>query len=371
MLTIDQLQRLIADVQNNCNISDARDHGIYTMCTMVLKLRNLYKWEKGIQPWNEPEPAELLDWIECKENYWETISTAEFSPVSVNGKSFQPEDSVGINSAIKDERLHYGCGFGRSLKSVFFLAQVKEVRTIGKVPVVILGKEMATDMAFPFAMAQENVVYIRKEPLRFFLWDQIQELRGSCRVPLHHALGLYGLLTKGKLDQHKFRKRLDTLVDQELDLFIYHEIGELLQKGFSDGQQRKLIALFPGSAIEHVCRSIKDILADTDPHGPVARCIATQRESSLSFYVGFLDGLRKKFFPEIVSSWERFRGTGDWQIVEDARKACYSRYSSYAELITEIADKSDGCSREQTQRIFYEKVMLPLGIEVPQQQASP
>jgi hypothetical protein len=81
MSSLSELTPLIQDIQHNCDISDARDHGIYTMCTMVLKLRNLYKWEKGLQPWEEPESADLLDWIDVKENYWATIAGEPFRPL--------------------------------------------------------------------------------------------------------------------------------------------------------------------------------------------------------------------------------------------------------------------------------------------------
>jgi len=67
-------RQLIKEIQYNCDVSDARDHGIYSMCSLVLKLRNLYKWETGGQPWSEPESSELLDWIEAREQYWQDIS---------------------------------------------------------------------------------------------------------------------------------------------------------------------------------------------------------------------------------------------------------------------------------------------------------
>ena len=87
---------IIKDIQHNCNISDARDHGIYTMCTMVLKLRNLYKWENDLQPWQEPEPADLLDWIEAKENYWPTIADKSYRHLHINGCTYLPDDTASL-----------------------------------------------------------------------------------------------------------------------------------------------------------------------------------------------------------------------------------------------------------------------------------
>ena len=41
---------ILQTIRHNCDISDARDNGIYSICNLVLKLRNLYKWEHHIQP---------------------------------------------------------------------------------------------------------------------------------------------------------------------------------------------------------------------------------------------------------------------------------------------------------------------------------
>ena len=59
---------LIASVQRNCDISDAAHAGLYTVCGLALRLRDLYKWQKGMLPWEEKESGEILDWIEQKEN---------------------------------------------------------------------------------------------------------------------------------------------------------------------------------------------------------------------------------------------------------------------------------------------------------------
>ena len=113
--------KLIQAVQFNCDVSDARDHGIYSMCTMVLKLRNLYKWEHNLEPWEEPESADLLDWIEGKEHYWATMVDEPFRPLDMKQKEIPPFDLKEINSVLEGEKLVYGAGYGRSLKPVFFL----------------------------------------------------------------------------------------------------------------------------------------------------------------------------------------------------------------------------------------------------------
>lgn len=358
---------IIKDIQHNCTISDARDHGIYTMCTMVLKLRNLYKWENDLQPWQESEPADLLDWIEAKENYWASIVDESYRQLQINGSAARPDDSAAVNAYFQDKQMVYGAGYGRSLKAIFFLADKIEQRTIAGLPVLILGRETAREMAAPFAMTQERVIFIRKDSLRFFLWDYIQELRSSSRSSIHDALQLHGVLQDGRLHQQKFQDTLDTIVDAELDLFIYHEVGEVLQTVLDSATLQKIIARYPGSVYELVSRSIKDILADTHPQGLLSHCISEERASSLSFYVAFLDGLRKELFPEIINAQQKFSADRNWREIEQARSKGRDRTLRYAEKIRTISKHIGHASDDHVRNLFNDQILLPLGLDIPEQ----
>lgn len=366
MTASNQDNAIIEDIQHNCNISDARDHGIYTMCTMVLKLRNLYKWENDLEPWQEPEPGDLLDWIESKEIYWETIAEKPYHQLDLNGCPFLPDDSSSINAYFSDKQMVYGAGYGRSMKAVFFLAEKIEQRIVAGLPVLILGKERAREMASPFAMAQDGVIFIRKESLRFFLWDYIQELRSSCRNSFRHALQLYGLLQDGQLNQQRFKDNLDNIVEAELDLFVYHEVGEVLQTTFDSSTLQTIISRFPGSVYELVSRSIKDILADTHPGGLLSHLISEKLETSLSFYVGFLDGLRKELFPEIIYAQEKFQIDRNWQGIEQARSICRDNILQYAEKIKTISQYVGHESDDYVRDLFNHHILMPLRLEIPQ-----
>ena len=103
---------LLKTIRHNCDISDARDSGIYSICTLVLKLRNLYKWEHGLQPWEEPDSPVLLDWIAAKEEYWETIHSEPFSPITISGKTMDPFLLPAINRHLSVDNHFYGAGFG-------------------------------------------------------------------------------------------------------------------------------------------------------------------------------------------------------------------------------------------------------------------
>lgn len=367
MSTSAQFTTAIEDIQHNCNISDAKDHGVYSMCTMVLKLRNLYKWEQNLEPWQEPEPADLLDWIEAKENYWETIAEAPYRSLHFNGHTHPPINHEEINPYFMKDQLVYGAGYGRSLKAVFFLAEKLEERTVAGCPVFILGKEKAKEMASPFAMAQDGQIYIRKESLRYFLWDQIQELRSSKRSSFQHALKCYGLIHNDKLDQQRLQQQLDLIVEGEMNLFIYHEVGEVLQTTLDSATLQRISAHFPNSVIELVCRSIKDILADTHPRGLLDYVIEEQRESSLSFYIGFLDGLHKILFPEIFQSWPQFLEKRDWHYIQQARSQCREKNLLLAQKIKVISQQIGVDPEKEIQKLFNDQIITPLGLDIPLQ----
>ena len=357
---------LMQAVQRNCDISDAKDSGLYSLCTLVLKLRNRYKWEKDIQPWDEPESADLLDWIEERENFWDTISDMVYDSLPIDDDTFSPWDSAAVNRRLNKTELVYGAGYGRSMKAVFFLAEKIREENVEGCPVVLLGKEKATDLASPFAMLQDEIIYIRRTPLRFFFWDHIQDIKSSSRTPLHFALDQYGLLANGKLNQPKMIKCLDKIVDNEIPIFIYHEVGEMLEKTFDSKTMKRIISNFPHSAVELVARSLKDILADTHHLGMINFIIREKRETSLAFYVGFLDGLRKVLFPEIIEAFPDFLQSRDWGIIKSASRRCRDKNLKLAEKMCNIAAVIDHQPLPHIQERFNKEVLIPLGLDAPE-----
>lgn len=352
-------------IKHNCAVSDARDHGIYSMCSMVLKLRNLYKFEHGLEPWEEPDSADLLDWIEGKEAHWEELAEQPFQDLVINSTAADPFEVEIVNAGLAETGLFYGAGYGRSMKTIFFLAEVLGIRSVEGCPVTVLGNERVREMASPFAMVQDKQIIIRLDPLRFFLWDHIQELRSSCRSSYRYTLQSYGLLKDDALDQQRFRTRLDQIVDTETEMFIHHEVGEMLQDTLDSRTLRTIIGRFPSSVIEFVCRAVKDILADTHPRGVLSYILREEKHSSLGLYVSFLDGLRQKLFPEMAGAWEEFVRTSTWECVELARQQCRSRTMALGEEIVRIEEMFEDESDTQIQARFNERVLQPLGLDLP------
>jgi hypothetical protein len=354
------LASLTREIQHNCDISDARDHGIYSMCSMLLKLRNLYKWQKGLEPWDEPEPGDLLDWIDRQEHYWQEKQSGDFEPITNHQDQCQPYDVAAVNLLLEGSKMFYGAGLGRSLKAIFFLGEILDRKQLAGFPVVILGREIAREMASPFAMVQEGMIVLRRDPLRYFLWDHIQEMRGSGRSSFRYFLDSHGLLEKGVLSQKRLRSEFEAMVDSEVDLFLYHEVGELIQHDFTETALQPLVAHFQGSVIEFVSRGVKDILADTDPQGLLTFLVENQRASTLSLYVSFQDGLRERLFPELRCSWQRFVDEGSWQPLLDAVTSCREKSLFLAESIKAISAKLGNFPDQELITDFNYNVLAPL-----------
>jgi hypothetical protein len=54
------IETITNQVLLNCNIADSQHAGLYSICGLALRLRDLYKWENGLDPWIENEVAMRL-----------------------------------------------------------------------------------------------------------------------------------------------------------------------------------------------------------------------------------------------------------------------------------------------------------------------
>ncbi|MGA7277002.1 MAG: hypothetical protein WBW79_03615, partial [Desulfocapsaceae bacterium] len=85
----------------------------------------------------------------------------------------------------------------------------------------------------------------------------------------------------------------------------------------------------------------------------------------LGLYVSFLDGLRQKLFPEMAGAWEEFVRNSTWECVELARQQCRSRTLALGEEIVRIEEMFEDESDTQIQARFNERVLQPLGLDLP------
>ena len=328
-----QIDDITDQVLSNCNIADSRHAGLYSICGLALRLRDLYKWENRLEPWIENDPSEVLKWIGDKEEAWEKVAEKEFKDILLFGRRFDPFDVKGINSILELYDLVYGGGYARSLKPSFFLAALEAKREINHIPVFILGREFARDLLTIPAFSQDNCIYVRKESARLFLWDQIFYVKRSGRYALKFGLENYGLKDETPEELHRNFYQISA---DETDTYIYHELGEIRDVIFDRNTWQEIIATFPHTPIELLTRTVKDLLADTGEYGTLQHIIRERKTASLAFYVAFLESFTKVLFPQITEAFQTFTQKRDWELIEKAAAKGYDNAKSRAEAIIGI-----------------------------------
>jgi len=355
-----EAEPIINQVTQNCCISDSRHAGLFSVCGLALRLRDLYKWENGLDPWVEGDSSEVLEWIGDKEEKWDKLEEKDFHEITILGIKYDPFDAKEINRVLEPHGLFYGAGYVQSLKPTFFLAFLEDKKQIEGYTVYILGRELSRDLLTLPALSQDDRILIRKESARIILWNQMFFVKKSGRHALRFALENYGIEEQ---DPKTLQRNLERILEAEMETYIYHELGEIRDTVFDRDMWREIIATFTHTPIELLSRTVKDLLADTNAYGTLRYITRERKTASISFYVAFIDGLRKELFPELVEAFGEFSETRNWQIIERAVSIGYNRAKHYAETIGNIyqagKQKND---MKWTENEMEKRLLGPLGI---------
>jgi hypothetical protein len=340
-----EVDRIAGQVRHNCDVSDAKNAGLYSICGLALRLRDLFKWEMGLPPWEEKDSPEILDWIGGREQRWEKLADDHFSCISIQGRDFEPFDTTAINALLEPTGFYYGAGYAHGLKPTFFLARLEKKELIDGTAVVILGKELARDLLTIPALCQDHRVLLRQDSARLHLWDKMFYLKKSARPALQFALASCGLETEGG---DGLRQKLEAVSDVYRDNYIYHEIGEMRDKVFDRQEWREMVADYSQSPVELLVRSIKDLLADTNEHGTLQHIVAERNAAAFGLYTAFIDGLAKEIFSELTPAFQKFASSGDWQAVRSAVESGYSKARRISKHIIRL--HREGKKKNDTRR---------------------
>ena len=183
---------------------------------------------------------------------------------------------------------------------------------------------------------------------------------------MQQAQKAYGLMPDDSpLDRKKLIDVFDHIVEAELEIFVYHEVGESRENLLNSSQLKKIIGAYPGTAIELLARAVKDILADTHPAALLPHIIAREKKSSLGFYLAFLDGMRKLLCPEVNEAGRKLWESGAWPLVQDAVAECRRRSQEIACRFLDMNRRLDkGDSPAVVRRWAEKKILAPLGLQV-------
>jgi hypothetical protein len=333
------IQTLAPQVKKNCNISDAHYWGWYSVCGLLLRLRELYRAERGKKLWEGIQREDISQWIEERENLWREFEGRAFEDIVINNNAYKPFEVQKINSILNKENLIYGAGYGIHMKPSFFLADLLSRYSVDGHAVYIGGKEYARDLADHPAMVQDGVIYGRLDTTRLHLWEKFEELKSKGPdSPLTFAFSKYNI-TKEEGTIEELEQRMSELSLSQLETYIHHEVGEAFEGLLLGNAWEDLVIECSGTKAEFFARSVKDILADTSEKGMAKYIIEHKREGSLGFYIVFLQGYRRLIFTEIKDAFKKFASTSDWELIEEARQAGYRKAKSYADRLLSLYNR--------------------------------
>lgn len=317
--------QLTQQIKLNCTISDAHFWGYYSICGLLLRLRELYRNEQSLMPWDEIPKADISDWIASTEAQWKALEHHPLRPLQIGDSLYDPFDVDGLNDLLSGKGLVYGGGYGRFNKPTFFLARLLSSTERGDYRIYYAGTELCRDLSTSVAMLQGRCIFMRLDSLKMLLWDKLQELHSrKFGGLLKEAFASYGI-EGPSLSPENLSAKIDSLASRLSDLFILHEMGEAFEDEYAD-EWLSILGHNQERATEFYVRGIKDLLADTSEKGPLKWITDSMDIPLLNFYMVFMDGIRKEIFPEMVAAFQNFmENGGKWSLIEHARMKGYEK----------------------------------------------
>ena len=306
------LPELAQAVQRNCDISDARYAGDYGMCTFLLKMREYYRWEHELPFARELPRDELGEWLSSREARWSEIEADAFQPLPLERGEVDPLAADEANRELLPRGLVYSAGYGRFAKPVFFLGQLERVEARAGLTVLVSSCEYARELAAPPAMLQGRTIFVRRESVRRYLWEKIEEWQWRRQSPaMARALAGYDFIadTEGALAR---------MAENEMESMILHELGEAQAGELLGGAWETMLAAAARTPAEIEARAVRDLLADCLSTLPAL--IARANLPALHFHFATFDAPRRELFPQALEAYEDFLGSGSLERLSDVAR---------------------------------------------------
>ena len=300
---VENLSALIDTVQKNCTIADARHARDMTMCTFLLEMREYYRWEMEI-PYGARLPKdELGDWLNARENLWDTLEEEDFAPLPLNETGIDPFEADDINRALMPLGLVYSSGLGQFRKPHFVLAELKRAEMRDGVQVLVAGCEYARDLIAPPAAMRDGAIFLRMDAVRRLLWNKFEEWQWKEKdTALGRAFAHYDF-------ERDIERGLDRMAEAESEAMILHEIGEARAESLLGKDWNAMLGRLNSRHAELLARAVRDHLADCMVTLPVL--LERDAIGSLHFYLANLSGLRRALFPALPQAYEHWLGDRD------------------------------------------------------------
>ncbi|HEX8979611.1 MAG TPA: hypothetical protein VF811_07870 [Parasulfuritortus sp.] len=338
------LDAIVGAIRQNCHISDAQYAGDLTLCTFLLKMRELYRWENEI-PLSQAMPrSEVGDWMNVRGQLWDEIETAPYVPIPLVHGAVDPFESNRINAELLDRGLVYSGGYGRHCKPHFFLGELDRRENRRGIDIYVSGCEFARDLEAPPGMYLDRSIFVRTEALRRWLWEKYEEWSWNKK---NEAMGL-------ALNSYPFASdpeaALDAMTATELESVILHELGEARVGEELGADWESLLVDVMRSRAEIMVRAVRDLYADCLSSLP--GLIERGEPAAIHFYFANFVGMRRKLAPELALAYDRWRTDGQLTALKDAATEGAQRWGGLArELIERHRSLGDAIGAEIEARL--------------------
>jgi hypothetical protein len=290
---------LLDAVRTNCHISDAQHGRNLTMCTYLLEMRELYRWERGLALGAPVPQAEVGAWMTQREALWSSLEDAAHVPLPFDAADVDPFDVERANHALVGHQLVYGAGIGRFGKPQFFLGALEREEWRDGVRVLIAGHEHARDLSAAPAASRNGTIYVRLESLQRWLWERAEAWMGKRGDgALKSALDGYGFTDAPG-------EAIANMTQAEAETLILHEMGECAAGRGLGPRWEEMLAGLSRRRNEVFVRAVRDHLADCLVTLPVL--LERNAAASLHFWFANLHGMRQTLFPLLADAYVRWR----------------------------------------------------------------
>jgi hypothetical protein len=314
-------------VSRNCLVADAHRWGYFSLCGLLLRLRELYKREAGLEPWARVETASVLPWVGQREEAWAGLEEAELAPLSVGGETFDPLDEDSANRLVIPAGWLYVAGHGPGGHPLFVLGEIIERRGLDEgVELFVLGRELVHDLVPVPALCRPGRIVARCAAVRGHLWATLEEAAGARDAsPAADALTDTGV-SLGALvaDPDAHAALLENLGQRQLAAAVAHELGELAEDRRRHGAWEAFLLRARRTRAEMPARALKDALADAGEGGLLQALIARRDRVALALRAAAGPWLLRKVLPEARTIWDAARA-GGWEEAEPLRRAALDR----------------------------------------------
>ena len=304
---------ILAAVQANCHLSDARHAQDLTLCNYLLAMREYFRWEHDLPLDAVPARAEVARWIAEREALWEGLAGSDWTPLPLGCGEMDPFDVGAVNAELVPQGLLYGAGRGRFGKPHFFLARLAGRDTREGVEVLEAGCEYARDIDAAPAVLQGGTIVLRREAFQRWLWLTVEawDARTS-EGPMAAALQAYGYANERA-------RALARMADAERETLILHELGEHAAGRLLGEAWEALMAQAGERRLEITARAVRDLLADTLVTLPTL--VEREAVPSLHFWFATFAGLRRELFPRLTAARDAWVESGSLEAIREAVEA--------------------------------------------------